>query len=149
VCLRQLDIKSIVAYSSVVHIGVAYSGLICCRVTGLKSRVYECLSHGLSSPLMFYGVYIFYNFLNTRSLILSKGVGFSLSLFAYLLFLILVCSLGVPPLLSFFSELMSNIRVLSYSQGYFLLTVSFLFTSGLYLFYFFCLFFSWEVYKIW
>lgn len=52
-----------------------------------------------------------------------------------------VSSLGLPPLISFFSEFISNVGVLFHNQGFFLLTISFLFSSGVYLFYFFVYFF--------
>jgi len=141
ICLRQLDIKSIVAYSSVVHIGVAFSGLLRMTSVGLKSCVYECLAHGLRSPLMFYGVYMSYNFLSSRRLILSKGSSLSSPLHSYIMFIVVISSLGVPPFISFFSEFMSNVGVLFHSQVFFFLTILFLFASGVYLFYFFVYFF--------
>jgi len=102
VCLRQLDVKSIVAYSSIVHIGVSFSALLGANIMGLKSCLYECLAHGVSSPLMFYGLYMFYGFFNTRRLVLLKGSGMNSPLHSYVIFLVVAMSLGVPPFLSFF-----------------------------------------------
>jgi NADH-ubiquinone oxidoreductase chain 4 len=141
ICFRQLDIKSLVAYSSVVHIGIAFSGIFSLSAAGVEGSVYECISHGLRSPLIFYGTYVLYNSLNSRRLVLSKGLNISSPLFVYIIFFVLVSSLGVPPLLSFYSEFLLNCGVLSFSQDFFLLTVFFLFRCGVYLFYFFIYFF--------
>jgi len=143
VCLRQFDIKSIVAYSSVVHMGMAVSGLFACSYTSSKAVYLICFSHGLSSPLIFYVLYIFYNNYNTRSILLLKGSNNSHPIKSIVVFLATVSAVGVPPLASFFSEIILNIGVLSFSFLFFTPSLLlFFFFGGLYNL-FLCLLLSW------
>ena len=141
VCFRQLDIKLIVAYSSIVHMGIRMSSVFSATHTGMKGALYRCFSHGLRSPIMFYCVYLIFNCKNTRRLITSKGGNFNSPIITYAVFLVLIPSLGVPPLLPFFSEFIENIGVLLFRQHFLWLSLIIFFSCGLYLLYFFIYFF--------
>lgn len=74
VTLIQLDIKSLVAYSSVVHINLILGGIIILNRLGLLGGYVIIISHGLCSSGIFYIVNIFYRRTGRRLLIINKGI---------------------------------------------------------------------------
>jgi len=58
ICVRQVDLKSLVAYSSICHMGVSLRGILA-PSGGLKGCILMRLAHGLGSPCIFYLVYVF------------------------------------------------------------------------------------------
>jgi len=104
VCFRSSDLKSLIAYSSVVHIGIVMLGIITGTELGSYSTLTMIFAHTLTSPLLFILAYEQYLHLGSRSVIHYA----KLRLGPY--FALLVCSataanFGLPPFLSFFSEL--------------------------------------------
>lgn len=73
ICLRQVDIKCLIAYRSVTHIGVMIGGVIRGSYLGSYGAIVIMFSHGLVSSRMFLGAFIIYKVLGTRSLYLIKG----------------------------------------------------------------------------
>jgi NADH-ubiquinone oxidoreductase chain 4 len=140
ICLRQVDIKAIVAYSSIVHMGIALSRTLSNSSTSYEGSLYMCYAHGLRSPMMFYIVYIFYNRFNTRRMLLLKGGNSTHPLITFTCFLVILSSLGVPPLLSFFSEFITNIGVIMTNYSFVFISVILFFVSGVYMIYFFVYF---------
>lgn len=74
VTLIQLDIKSLVAYSSVVHINLILGGIIVLNKLGLLGGYVIIISHGLCSSGIFYIVNIFYRRTGRRLLVINKGI---------------------------------------------------------------------------
>jgi NADH:ubiquinone oxidoreductase subunit 4 (subunit M) len=135
-CLRQVDLKRIVAYSSVVHIGTSISGLFSLINSGRVGCLIIIFSHGIRSPLMFIIVYEIYCFTHSRSVILTKGaITNSVLMFAH--FMVVVMRLGFPPMLPFFSEILSRIGLSMTNEFFLFFMTSVFFLSGVYLIYFF------------
>lgn len=74
VTLIQVDIKRLVAYSSVVHINLILGGLIILNKLGVLGSYIIMISHGLCSSGIFFIVNIFYRRTNRRLLIINKGI---------------------------------------------------------------------------
>lgn len=74
ICLRQVDIKSIIAYSSVCHIRLVIGGLLSGTLWGRYGVIVLILGHGLCSSALFCSANIMYERFFTRSLILIKGL---------------------------------------------------------------------------
>lgn len=74
ICLRQSDIKSLVAYSSVGHMGLALTGLATLNVWGLKGSLLIMVAHGLCSSGLFCLANLTYERLISRRLFLTKGL---------------------------------------------------------------------------
>lgn len=72
-CLWQVDIKSLIAYSSVAHIGLVLAGLIIFSWYGLRGAYRVMLGHGLCSSGLFFMANILYERRGRRSLLVSKG----------------------------------------------------------------------------
>ena len=73
ICLRQNDIKVIIAYSSVAHIGFAVFGVCSKSPLGIQAAITIIAAHGISSSGMFFGANLFYNHFHTRNTRLIKG----------------------------------------------------------------------------
>jgi len=74
ICLRQFDIKSLVAYSSVGHMGIVLSGIFRYRVFGVGGAFIMLLGHGVCSSGIFCLVNIFYERFSSRRMIIIKGL---------------------------------------------------------------------------
>lgn len=74
VCLRQRDIKSLIAYSSVSHIGLVLSGILTINRWGIAGSLAIIVAHGLCSSGLFCLSNISYERLISRSLYLNKGL---------------------------------------------------------------------------
>lgn len=74
VCLRQRDIKSLIAYSSVAHIGLAFRGVLSLNRWGYRGCLVIIVAHGLCSSGLFCLANMNYERLMSRSLYLNKGL---------------------------------------------------------------------------
>ena len=115
VCLRQIDIKALIAYSSVAHIGVVLGGLLTLSYWGLRGAYTVIIAHGLCSSGLFRLANITYERVRRRRLIINKGLlNFipSLSLWWFLL-----CSgnIAAPPTLNLLGEISLLNRIISWS----------------------------------
>jgi NADH-ubiquinone oxidoreductase chain 4 len=74
VCLGQVDMKSLVAYSSICHIGIVLAGLFRGRFLGVEGCYIIIISHGLCSSGLFCVVGMFYERLGRRRIIIGRGL---------------------------------------------------------------------------
>lgn len=121
-CLRQTDLKSLIAYSSIVHMAPVVLGIFFIRCYGLMGGLIIMFSHGLCSACLFFILNLSYLRLNRRSYLLNRGGLLFSPYMSFLWLLFCVCNMGFPPSFNFFSELFIVIGVFSY--GY---VVSFFF----------------------
>lgn len=105
ICITQSDIKSLVAYSSIRHMGIVALGLFIFRGLGLKRRFVIILGHGFCSSMLFYLVNFHYERNIRRQLIVTRG---QRNLFFYIIifwFLFLAVNFRAPPFLNLWGEL--------------------------------------------
>lgn len=115
ICMRQIDIKILIAYSSVRHIRILVRAMFRMSKIGWSGRVGIILGHGLCSRCLFFISNILYNRLHTRNLLILKRV-FNYYPVVYFFWLIFVLiNIGRPPLINFFSEIMLVISILKIS----------------------------------
>lgn len=74
ICLRQSDLKALIAYSSVGHIGILVAGAISNSKLGLYGRLGIIIAHGLRSSALFCIANIRYEIFHTRRITITKGV---------------------------------------------------------------------------
>jgi NADH-ubiquinone oxidoreductase chain 4 len=72
--LRQVDLKSLVAYSSVSHMGLALCGILIINFWGLEGSYLIIIAHGLCSSGLFCLVNLIYERTRRRRIILNKGM---------------------------------------------------------------------------
>nr|UUK33601.1 NADH dehydrogenase subunit 4 [Didemnum perlucidum] len=104
ICVKILDIKVLIAFSSVSHMSFAMIGNLNNMYMGLKGSYYMYIGHGLISPLMFYLAYMMYKMYHTRLIIGINGIGKNNN-FKNLILLIFLMNLGFPPFMNFISEI--------------------------------------------
>nr|AFQ62371.1 NADH dehydrogenase subunit 4 [Silvanus unidentatus] len=128
ICLRQSDIKSLIAYSSVAHMGLVSSGILTFSCMGLAGSLLMMVAHGLCSSGLFCLANIVYERFHSRSFYLNKGLILffpSLSLFW---FLFSCFNMAAPPSLNLVGEifLINCVVGKSYFYLYFLGVMSFM-----------------------
>uniref|UniRef100_UPI0030FEA74C NADH dehydrogenase subunit 4 n=1 Tax=Vespula orbata TaxID=2684586 RepID=UPI0030FEA74C len=137
VCLIQVDMKMLVAYSSIVHMSLLVSGMMTMSKIGMIGGLMMMLAHGLCSSGLFYIVNINYECFGSRLIYMNKGsmnVYPSLSLFWFLL-----CSsnLSAPISLNLISEIFLLISLVSWSLVLIIFLVLLCFFSAAYSLYLF------------
>lgn len=73
-CIRQKDLKALIAYSSVAHIGLILARLFTLSIIGKKGAIIIMVAHGLSSSALFLLVNIIYTKFHTRNILSFKGM---------------------------------------------------------------------------
>lgn len=114
ICITQLDLKIIVAYSSVVHIGVAVLSIITLFKWGISGAILLIIAHGLCSSLIFYIVNTIYERSHSRIILFNKGVINTEAKLTFLWFFACIGNIGAPISINFISELLIINRILSW-----------------------------------
>lgn len=116
ICLRQIDLKSLVAYSSVAHISLVIGGLMVLLSWGWGFSYSLIIAHGLCSSGLFYLVNLTYERLGRRSLLINKGILSFIPRVAIWWFLLCSSNIAAPPSLNLIGEIGLINRVLGWSQ---------------------------------
>ena len=114
ICLRQTDIKALIAYSSVAHIGLVLCGLVLFNWWGLGGAMAVIVGHGLCSSGLFCLSNIVYERLGRRRLLVSKGLLRVIPSLALWWFLLSVGNMAAPPTLNLLGEISLITRVVSW-----------------------------------
>jgi NADH-ubiquinone oxidoreductase chain 4 len=112
VCCRINDIKSLVAYSSVAHIGLVICGLSVNRVWGTCGAVLLILRHGLRSSGLFCFVNLVYESTRRRSLFINKGLITLLPIYSLFIFILCSSNFSAPPGVGILSEIILIVRLI-------------------------------------
>jgi NADH-quinone oxidoreductase subunit M len=104
--LAQKDIKKLVAYSSVSHLGYCMLGMFALNEVGLGGSLLQMINHGLSTGALFLLVGMIYERYHTREMDKYGGLGARLHLLAVFFVFITLASIGLPGLNGFVGELL-------------------------------------------
>ena len=115
-CLRQIDIKALIAYSSVAHMGLVLCGLIVFRWWGLNGALIVIVGHGLCSSGLFCLANIVYERIRRRRLLISKGLLNFIPRIGLWWFLLRAGNMAAPPTLNLLGEISLILRVVSWSK---------------------------------
>lgn len=108
VVCRQVDLKSLIAYSSVSHVAVMVLGLFSNTLNGIEGSILLSLAHGFVSPAMFIFVGgITYSRFHTRIINYFRGLSVTMPLFAILFFIFTIFNAGAPLSLNFVGEFLT------------------------------------------
>ena len=100
----QDDIKKLVAYSSVSHLGFVVLGILTVTATGVQGGLYQMLAHGISTGGLFLAVGVLYERRHTRKLSDFGGLWARMPVFAAFFLVIVLASAGLPGLCGFPGE---------------------------------------------
>nr|YP_009987552.1 NADH dehydrogenase subunit 4 [Ishiharodelphax matsuyamensis]QBZ38025.1 NADH dehydrogenase subunit 4 [Ishiharodelphax matsuyamensis] len=128
--LLQVDLKVLVAYSSVSHMSLVICGLMTLSMYGYLGSLYLMISHGLVSSGLFYFVGCLFDRLSSRSLFMMKGLVNLTPSFMMFFFLLLVSNMSCPPSLNLISEILICMSLLNWDCLTFLYIFFLLFFSA-------------------
>ncbi|MCH8082756.1 MAG: NADH-quinone oxidoreductase subunit M [Myxococcales bacterium] len=111
VAMVQSDIKKLVAYSSVAHLGFVMLGIFALNVHGLTGGVLQMINHGLSTSALFLLVGMLYERRHTRQIADFGGVARPMPVFAACFGIVTMSSIGLPMLNGFVGEFLILIGV--------------------------------------
>ena len=106
VSLVQKDMKKLVAYSSVSHLGFCMAGMFALTNAGIKGSVMQMLNHGISTGGLFLLVGIVYERMHTREIKLYGGLAKLMPVYATFFMIITLSSIGLPGLNGFVGEIL-------------------------------------------
>ena len=104
VALVQKDVKSLVAYSSIAHLGFVMLGVVSLNQQGLAGAVLQSVNHGLSTGALFLMVGMIYDRRHTRLLTEFGGLWKQIPIYSALLLVVVMASVGLPGLNGFVGE---------------------------------------------
>jgi NADH-quinone oxidoreductase subunit M len=107
VALVQKDMKKLIAYSSVAHMGFVTFGLFALNRQGIEGALIVMLSHGLVSGALFLVVGVIYDRMHTREIALYGGLSNNMPGYALLFMLFTMASVGLPGTSGFVGEFLS------------------------------------------
>nr|WNH22241.1 NADH dehydrogenase subunit 4 [Pronotogrammus martinicensis] len=105
ICLRQTDLKSLIAYSSVSHMGLVASAILVGTAWGFTGAIILMIAHGLTSSLLFCLANTNYERTHSRTMLLARGLQMILPLMGTWWFIASLANLGLPPLPNLMAEL--------------------------------------------
>lgn len=105
ICLRQTDLKALVAYSSVAHMGLVLGGLLTINYWGICGAYTLIIAHGLCSSGLFCLTNIRYERLGSRRLIINKGLMHFIPRITLWWFLLRSANIAAPPTLNLLGEI--------------------------------------------
>nr|YP_010586259.1 NADH dehydrogenase subunit 4 [Hydromanicus melli]UZZ44021.1 NADH dehydrogenase subunit 4 [Hydromanicus melli] len=136
-CLHQMDLKLLIAYSSVVHMSLVIGGLMSMNYLGVIGSLILMVGHGLCSSGLFVLINLMYERVGSRSILINKGL---INLFPILTlwwFLLLSSNMAAPPSLNLFGEISLLVSIISWSKMNLLILMIISFFSASYSIYVF------------
>lgn len=104
--IRQIDLKKIIAYSSIGHMNFVILGLFAVNMQSLSGSIYLMLSHGIVSSALFICVGLLYDRYHTRIIFYYRGLVQFMPLFAIFFFFFSIANVSFPGTSSFVGELL-------------------------------------------
>jgi NADH-quinone oxidoreductase subunit M len=119
VALAQDDMKKLIAYSSVAHMGIVTLGIFTITTEGLQGAVLQMLSHGLVSSALFLVVGVVYDRLHTREIARYGGLADNMPKYAFCFMVFTLASVGLPGTSGFVGEFLVLIGTFQMQAGSF------------------------------
>jgi len=104
VSLMQKDMKKLVAYSSVSHLGFCTLGIFALNPNGISGSIIQQINHGISTGALFLVVGLIYERRHTREIAEFSGISTIMPVYATLFMIVMMSSLGLPTLNGFIGE---------------------------------------------
>ena len=106
VALAQSDMKKLIAYSSVAHMGFVTIGIFSMNEQGIAGAMFQMISHGLVSAALFFCVGVVYDRLHTREISAYGGVVDAMPRYAAFFMFMMLASVGLPGTSGFVGEML-------------------------------------------
>lgn len=132
ICLRQADLKSLIAYSSVSHIALVILAILIQTPWSLTGAIILIIAHGLTSSLLFCLANSNYERIHSRSIIFTRGLQTLFPLLAFWWLLANLANLALPPTINLIGELLTVLASFSWSNFTIIFTGSNILITALY-----------------
>ncbi len=109
VAFRQLDMKKLIAYSSVAHMGFVTMGIFSGNEQGIQGAVFQMLSHGIISGALFLCVGVVYDRMHTREIAFYGGLVNRMPVYAAVFMLFTMGNVGLPGTSGFPGEILTMV----------------------------------------
>ena len=116
--IRQIDLKRIIAYSSIAHMNLIVVGIFSFNLLGLEGAILQSISHGFVSSALFFLIGILYSRYHTRSLYYYSGLVHIMPLYSFFFLFFTMANIALPGTSSFIGEFL--ILMGSFVSNYFL-----------------------------
>jgi NADH-quinone oxidoreductase subunit M len=107
VAFRQTDIKKLIAYSSVAHMGFVTMGIFAGNASGIQGAIFQMLSHGVISGALFLCVGVVYDRMHTREIAFYGGLVNRMPMYAAVFLLFTMGNVGLPGTSGFVGEILT------------------------------------------
>jgi len=107
VALMQEDMKKLIAYSSVAHMGFVTMGIFAMNAEGVQGGIFQMLSHGIVSGALFLCVGVVYDRLHTREISAYGGLVNRMPLYAFVFLVFTLANVGLPGTSGFIGEFLT------------------------------------------
>ena len=135
VALAQEDMKKLIAYSSVAHMGFVTIGIFSVTQQGIEGALYQMLSHGIVSAALFLIVGVVYDRLHTRLIERYDGLASRMPAYALVFMIFMLASVGLPGTSGFVGEFLVLVGVFQVNTGVALLAASGMVLGAAYMLY--------------
>nr|YP_009459890.1 NADH dehydrogenase subunit 4 [Hydropsyche orris]AUT18155.1 NADH dehydrogenase subunit 4 [Hydropsyche orris] len=147
ICLHQMDMKLLIAYSSVVHMALVIGGIMSLTYYGFMGSLILMIGHGLCSSGLFCLINLMYERLGSRSLMVNKGLINLIPNLSLWWFLLLSSNMAAPPSMNLFGEISLMMSIISWSSYTFIFLMLISFFSAGYSLYIFAFSQHGEIFK--
>uniref|UniRef100_A0AAU6QGD7 NADH-ubiquinone oxidoreductase chain 4 n=1 Tax=Prionospio fallax TaxID=3050094 RepID=A0AAU6QGD7_9ANNE len=106
ICIRQTDVKALIAYSSVSHMGLATAGIMTNSAWGWQGAFMMLIAHGLCSSCMFSLANMTYETISSRSMFITKGLMNLFPSLCFWWFCFSACNMAAPPSMNLAAEIL-------------------------------------------
>jgi NADH-quinone oxidoreductase subunit M len=111
VALMQEDIKKLIAYSSVAHMGYVTMGIFAMNAEGIQGGIFQMLSHGLVSGALFLCVGVIYDRMHTREIAAYGGLVNNMPKYAVVFMVMTMANVGLPGTSGFVGEFLTLVGI--------------------------------------
>jgi NADH-quinone oxidoreductase subunit M len=115
VALMQDDVKKLIAYSSVAHMGFVTIGIFTMTTQGVQGGIYQMLSHGIVSAALFLCVGVLYDRMHTRQIVAYGGLVHRMPWFAMVFMVFTLANVGLPGTSGFVGEFLTLVAAFQVS----------------------------------
>lgn len=139
ITLRQVDVKKIIAYSSIAHMGCCLLGMFAFNIVGLEGSLLMMIGHGIVSPGLFLCIGILYDRYKTRIVYYYSGLAQTMPLFASILLVLTMANISLPVLSpTFAAELLIFTSVFLVNKFVAILAATSMVLTGAYALFLYC-----------
>ncbi len=135
VALAQQDMKKLIAYSSVAHMGFVTVGIFSLNQQGIEGALFQMLSHGVVSAALFLIVGVVYDRLHTREIARYEGLAENMPAYSLVFMVFMLASVGLPGTSGFVGEFLVIVGAFQASSWIALLTASGMVLGATYMLY--------------